>query len=75
MFTFAGKQREAGFGSAATVTLAEARERAAEFRSKLANPLDAKKAARAAEAARRAFGECAGELIGATSTPPNGTAP
>jgi hypothetical protein len=78
MFTFAGKQREAGFGSAATVTLSEARERAAEFRSKLAkgiDPLDAKKAARAAEAARRAFGECAGELIGATSTPPNGTAP
>jgi hypothetical protein len=36
MYSFAGRQREAGFGSAATVTLAEARERAAEWRSLLA---------------------------------------
>jgi hypothetical protein len=36
MFAFAGKQREAGFGSASTVTLAEAREKAAEYRSMLA---------------------------------------
>ena len=37
MFVIAGKQREAGFGATSTVTLAEARERAAEWRSMLAN--------------------------------------
>jgi len=37
MFSFAGKQREAGFGPAAAVTLAEAREKAAGYRSMLAN--------------------------------------
>jgi len=66
MFSFAGKQREAGFGPAASVTLAEAREKAARYRSMLAkgiDPLDAKKAAREAEAGRRTFGECADELI------------
>jgi Arm DNA-binding domain len=36
MYVFAGKQREAGFGPAATVTLAEAREKAAGYRSMLA---------------------------------------
>jgi Arm DNA-binding domain len=36
MFSFAGKQREAGLGSAAAVTLAEAREKAAGYRSMLA---------------------------------------
>lgn len=36
MYVFAGKQREAGFGSTAVVTLAEARERAAEWRLLLA---------------------------------------
>jgi hypothetical protein len=48
LFSLNGRQREAGFGSAATVTLAEARERAAGYRSMLAkgiDPLDAKKAA------------------------------
>jgi integrase len=66
MFAFAGKQREAGFGSASIVTLAEARERAAEYRSMIArgiDPLDVKKAAREAAAARRTFGQCADELI------------
>ncbi len=66
MFALAGKQREAGFGSASIVTLAEAREKAAEYRSMLAkglDPLDAKKAARDAEAARKTFGQCADELI------------
>lgn len=38
MYVFAGRQREAGFGSTATVTLAEAREQAAEWRSLLAKP-------------------------------------
>ena len=66
MFSFAGKQREAGFGPAAVVTLAEAREKAAGYRSMLAkgiNPLDAKKAASDAAAARKTFGECAAALI------------
>ena len=36
MYSFAGKQREAGFGPAATVTLAEAREKATGYRSMLA---------------------------------------
>jgi hypothetical protein len=66
LYSLAGKQREAGFGPASTVTLAEAREKAAGYRSMLAkgiDPLDAKKAAREAEAGRRTFGECADELI------------
>jgi integrase len=48
------------------VTLAEAREQSTECHSKLAKgigPLDAKKVALAAEAARRTFGQCADELI------------
>jgi Arm DNA-binding domain len=36
MYSFAGKQREAGLGPVATVTLAEAREKAARYRSMLA---------------------------------------
>jgi hypothetical protein len=40
MYEVAGKQHEAGFGSAAVVTLAEARERAAEWRSLLAKGID-----------------------------------
>src|SRR2546421_5826082 len=36
LYSRAGKQREAGFGPAATVTLAEAREKAAGYRSMLA---------------------------------------
>ena len=36
LFSLNGRQREAGFGSAATVTLAEAREKAAGYRSMLA---------------------------------------
>jgi integrase len=66
MFSFAGKQREAGFGSAAAVTLAEAREKAAGYRSMLAkgiDPLNAKKAGQEAAAARKTFGQCADELI------------
>ena len=66
MFSFAGKQREAGFGPAAVVTLAKAREKAAGYRSMLAkgiDPLAAKKAASEAAAARKTFGECADALI------------
>ena len=36
MYSFAGKQREAGLGSVNDVTLAEAREKAAGYRSMLA---------------------------------------
>jgi hypothetical protein len=66
LYSLAGKQREAGFGPAAAVTLAEAREKAAGYRSMLAkgiDPLDAKRAAGDAAAARRTFGQCADELI------------
>ena len=66
LYSLAGKQREAGFGPAAAVTLAEAREKAAGYRSMLAkgiDPLDAKKADREAAAARKTFGQCADELI------------
>jgi len=48
MFKFQGRQREMGLGSAATVTLAEARRKAEEARRQLAagvDPLDAKKEA------------------------------
>ena len=66
MYSYAGKQREAGFGPVATVSLAEAREKAAGYRSMLAkgiDPLDAKKGAIAAAKARKTFGQCADELI------------
>jgi integrase len=66
MYSFAGKQREAGLGPVAAVTLAQARDKAAGYRSLLAkgiDPLDAKKADREAAAARKTFGQCADELI------------
>ena len=66
MYVFAGKQREAGFGSAAVVTLAQAREKAALYHALLAkgvDPLEAKKGASEAAAARKTFGECAEALI------------
>ena len=65
-YTFGGKQREAGLGSAVAVTLAKAREKAVEYRSLLAkgiDPLGAKKAANDAMAARQTFGQCADALI------------
>jgi len=66
MFDVAGRQREGGLGSVASVSLAQAREKAAEWRSLLGkgiDPLDAKQAAERAETARKTFGECAEELI------------
>jgi integrase len=69
MYAIGGRQREAGLGSAAVVSLAEARKAAGEWRSQLAkgiDPLDARKAAeeaKDAKDARRTFGECAAELI------------
>jgi integrase len=53
------------------VTLAEAREKAARYRSMLAkgiDPLDAKRADQEAAAGRRTFGECAAELIKSKSS-------
>jgi hypothetical protein len=66
LYDFAHKQREAGLGSVSVVSLAEAREKAAQFRSLLAkgiDPLDQKKASQEAAAARKSFGQCASELI------------
>jgi integrase len=73
LFMLDGKQREAGFGPVSTVTLAEAREKARGWRNRLLDgldPLAAKQAARAAAraaiaaaAARRTFGQCAGDFI------------
>jgi integrase len=73
LFMLDGKQREAGFGPVSTVKLAEAREKAREWRNRLLDgldPLAAKQASRAAAraaiaaaAARRTFGQCAGDFI------------
>jgi integrase len=66
LYKLNGRQREAGFGPSAGVTLAEARDKAAGYRFLLAkgvDPLDAKKAAQKAAAARKTFGQCADELI------------
>jgi integrase len=66
MFDIAGRQREGGLGSIASVSLAEARSKASEWRSLLAkglDPLEARKAAHEAEATRKTFGQCAEELI------------
>jgi integrase len=66
MYAIGGRQREAGLGSAAVVSLAEARTKAAEWRSILAkgiDPLAARKGATEAEGKRRTFGQVASELI------------
>jgi len=66
MYAREGRRREAGLGSARSVTLAEARGKAAEYRSLLTkgiDPLDAKKAAREAVERRRTFGQCADALV------------
>jgi integrase len=73
LFMLDGKQREAGFGPVSTVTLAEAREKARGWRNRLLegiDPLAAKQASRAAAraaiaaaAARRTFGQCSDDFI------------
>jgi integrase len=71
MYMFGEKQREAGLGSCDAITLADARAKAAEYRlllSKGVDPLAARKAATEAQAGRRAFGECAAELIKSKSS-------
>lgn len=54
----------------AAVTLAEARRKAQDWRAQLAksiDPLDERRAAKAAEAGRKMFGQCAAELIASKS--------
>jgi integrase len=69
MFSLGDRQREAGFGAAAKVSLAEARRKAAEWRSLLAHGVDPIEAKKGASEARKAvplkpsFGECVDELI------------
>jgi hypothetical protein len=61
-------QREAGFGSVHAMTLAQARDKAAEFRSLLAegvDPLEAKAAAMAKRESRRTFGQVAEVFLAA----------
>lgn len=62
LFRWRGKLREMGLGSARSITLARARERAAEARARVAegvNPITAKKASQAVPE----FGEFASEVI------------
>ena len=66
MWSRNGRQREAGLGSKAVVSLAEAREFAAAMRLSLRkgiDPLDSRAADRRANAARVTFGECCKSLL------------
>jgi integrase len=65
VFQWDGKRREMGLGGLNSVTLAAARETAAECRAMLAkniNPMDARRAEQRKQAAGRTFGEVAKEL-------------
>ncbi len=67
-FTFAGKVRNAGLGSADAVSLAQARQMALEGRQMVAagkNPIDEKREAKKAEAGKPTFGDVADALIAA----------
>jgi integrase len=67
-FAWAGRTREMGLGSASTISLAEARRRAADARREVAvggNPIESRDAARKIEQGRKTFGECATALIAA----------
>lgn len=75
-YTSGGKRRDQGFGSAAKVSLARAREKAAEATALLArgiDPLTQREEQRAAEKAREAgaqtFGEFADKWFGASVAP------
>ena len=61
LFRWHGKPTEIGFGSARDVTLARARELAAQARAKLAEGINPKDARRPSEGAT--FGECADRVI------------
>ncbi|MGA2639253.1 MAG: integrase arm-type DNA-binding domain-containing protein [Methylocella sp.] len=73
LYKIDGRQREAGFGPVATVTLATAREKAAGWRRLIAagvDPLEEKRAASDAAksiAARLTFGQCADDFLKAKS--------
>jgi hypothetical protein len=61
-----GRQREAGLGSFSSVSLAEARQKAADCRALLAqglDPIEQRKATHKAVAGRRAFAQCATAFI------------
>ena len=69
-FTSRGKPNEMGVGGAA-VTLAQARDRAADARKFVAsgvNPITARREARMASAAKPTFGQCAEALLAAKSS-------
>ena len=66
LFRWAGKLKEMGFGGVASVSLAEAREKATDARRLLAgavNPIEARRAAKAAESAVKSFGQVAADLL------------
>ena len=68
MWKVAGRRREMGLGSARDVSLARAREVAAECRAIVAagrDPLEARAAAKTAERVIPTFGECADEFVAA----------
>lgn len=64
-YSIAGRVRDAGLGSARSVSLAQAREKAAGGRDLLARGIDPLE--RAAVAPTKAFRECAGDLIASKS--------
>ena len=61
LYRWLGKPTEIGFGSARDVTLARARELAAQARAKLAEGSNPREARRPSEAAT--FGDCADRLV------------
>ncbi|MGB6177244.1 MAG: integrase arm-type DNA-binding domain-containing protein [Methylocella sp.] len=66
MFERAGKQREAGLGSANAVPLAKAREIAASFRASLADgrdPIESRRAAQIDRDSRKTFGDVAEDFL------------
>jgi integrase len=69
-FTFGGRVTEMGLGNAA-VTLAQARDKAAEARKLIAsgiNPIEARREAERIALGKPVFGQCADELLAATSS-------
>ena len=70
LFRWHGKLKEMGLGPAATVSLAEARQLAAKWRTEVnagRNPLESRVAERRAQQAIRTFGEVAAEFYDAKS--------
>jgi hypothetical protein len=66
MFRWGGKLKELGLGGLSKVSLAEARNAVADARRQVragANPIDARRAAKAAEASAKTFGDVADLLL------------